>query len=78
MSAVETPVSTVKSDGMETDCKYRHERKRFDYNSNSPGLITLYGTRAEMTSATIDINLDWSYNSKTNITLHLLPLATIG
>ncbi len=61
-----SPVSTVKSDGMETECKYKHSRKSFSYSSTDNGLIVLTGTRREMNGTTIDINLDWSYNSNTN------------
>jgi hypothetical protein len=59
------PVSTVKSDGLETDCKYKSKPVSIDYNRNSAGLIELFGTRSEMTSASIEIELDWHYDSKT-------------
>lgn len=59
-------VSTVKSNGLETDCKLKENPVTIDYNRNSAGLIELFGTRAEMTSASIDIDLEWSYNSNTS------------
>lgn len=59
-------VSTVKSDGLETDCKIKENPVSISYNRNSPGLIEVFGTRAELTSASIDIDLEWSYNSRTH------------
>jgi hypothetical protein len=59
-----SPVSTVKTDGMETECKYKHGKKKFDYSASSPGLIVLRGTRRQMVGASVDVNLRWFYNSR--------------
>jgi hypothetical protein len=57
-------VSTIKTNGMETECKFKNERKKFDYASSSPGLLVLRGTRREMNGASVDVNLRWFYNSR--------------
>lgn len=58
------PVSTTKTDELETECKYKNARKKFDYTSTSPGLIVLRGTRAQMTGASVTVDLQWFYNSR--------------
>ena len=55
---------TTKVDGLETECKYKNSRKKFDYSSSSPGLITLRGTREELRRAIIDLELRWFYDKR--------------
>ena len=60
------PVSTVKTNGMETEWVYKNARKKFGYSSTDPGLIVLRGTRRQMNSASVEVNLQWFYNSRKN------------
>lgn len=57
-------VKTTKVDGMETECKFKNSRKKFGYGANSPGLLTLTGTRAELQRAIIDLKLRWYYEHR--------------
>ena len=57
-------VKTTKVDGMETECKFKNARKKFDYGGSSPGLLKLTGTRAELQQAIIDLNLRWYYEHR--------------
>ena len=58
------PKSTVKTNGMETECKYKHGKKKFSYNSGDPGLLVLEGTRREMVGTSVDVDLRWFYNAR--------------
>lgn len=56
--------TSVKVDGLETDCNYKAARKKFSYGSGSPGLISLTGTRAELRSAIVELKLRWFYDKR--------------
>jgi len=55
-------VSTTKTNGLEVPCKLAAEQRRFDYSGNSPGLLVVKGTRQDLMSTMITVNMDWKYN----------------
>jgi len=55
-------VSTTKTNGLEVDCKLKRKVEEFDYNSKSPGLLVVKGTRQDLESTLITVNMDWKYD----------------
>ena len=61
--------STIKTDGLKTQkCKLKNTRTSIDYGRNSPGLIELRGTRAELAAMVVELNMNWHYNKTSNKT----------
>ena len=60
--------STVKTDGLvASECSYRSpKRTTISYGSTSPGLIQLRGTRSELRNATVELEMEWHYNSSSH------------